>query len=79
MTRAHLRFYATIAAGALSSTFTILVMAAAAQDDALLKRAQEIFQPLPKDMATAEFPITRERVELGRSLFFDPRLTIDAT
>src|SRR5215472_16573205 len=32
------------------------------------------FQPLPKHMATAEFPITRERVELGRSLFFDPRL-----
>ena len=54
MTRAHLRFYATIAAGALSSMFTILVMAAAAQDDALLKQAQEIFQPLPKDMATAD-------------------------
>ena len=53
MTRAHLRFYATIAAGALSSTVTILVMAAAAQDDALLRRAQEIFQPLPKDMASA--------------------------
>src|SRR5215469_14143372 len=32
-----------------------------------------------KDMATAEFPITPERVELGRSLFFDPRLTIDAS
>jgi cytochrome c peroxidase len=58
--------------------FAIMLLAAAAQDDALLKRAQEIFQPLPKDMATAEFPITRERVELGRSLFFDPRLTIDA-
>ena len=64
MTRAHLRFYATVAASVLSSMFTILVMAAAAQDDALLKRAHEIFQPLPKDMVTAEFPITRERVEL---------------
>jgi cytochrome c peroxidase len=29
------------------------------------------------DVASAEFPITRERVELGRSLFFDPRLTVD--
>jgi len=28
-------------------------------------------------MASAESPTTRERVELGRSLFFDPRLTID--
>jgi len=62
----------------IAAAFTIPRMAAAAEEDALLKQAQEIFQPLPKDMATAEFPITRERVELGRSLFFDPRLTIDA-
>jgi cytochrome c peroxidase len=58
-------------------TFSILLITAAADDAAPLKQAQEIFQPLPKDMATAEFPITRERVELGRSLFFDPRLTPD--
>ena len=56
----------------ITATFTIPLMAAAAEADALLKQAQEIFQPLPKDMATAEFPITRERVELGRALFFDP-------
>jgi cytochrome c peroxidase len=62
----------------VTASFTILLTAAAAQDAALLKQAQEIFQPLPKDMASAEFPITRERVELGRSLFFDPRLTIDS-
>jgi cytochrome c peroxidase len=48
----------------ITVTFAILPMAAAAEDAALLKQAQEIFQPLPKDMATAEFPITRERVEL---------------
>jgi cytochrome c peroxidase len=65
-------------AAGITATFAILLIAAAAEDAALLKQAQEIFQPLPKDMATAEFPITRECVELGRSLFFDPRLTIDA-
>ena len=64
-------------AAGITASFTILLTAAAAQDAALLKQAQEIFQPLPRDMASAEFPITRERVELGRSLFFDPRLTID--
>ena len=48
----------------ITATFTIPLMAAAAEENALLKQAQEIFQPLPKDMATAEFPITRERVEL---------------
>jgi len=63
----------------ITAMIAILPIAAAAEDAALLKQAQEIFQPLPKDMATAEFPITRERVELGRSLFFDPRLTIDAS
>jgi cytochrome c peroxidase len=62
----------------IMATFASLPIAAAAEDAELLKQAQEIFRPLPKDMATAEFPITRERVELGRSLFFDPRLTIDA-
>ena len=66
-------------AAGIMAAFTILLIAAAAEDTALLKHAQGIFQPQPKNMATAEFPINRERVELGRSLFFDPRLTIDAS
>ena len=43
----------------------------------LLQRAQELFRPLPQDMATPEFPITKGRVDLGRMLFFDSRLTVD--
>jgi cytochrome c peroxidase len=50
---------------------------AAADDKDLLKQAQALFQPLPKDMATAEYPVTKERVTLGRSLFFDTRFSID--
>jgi cytochrome c peroxidase len=47
-------------------------------DDAdLLKQAQELFRPLPADMATSGLPVTRERAELGRQLFFDARLTVD--
>ena len=64
-------------AAGIAATFAILLTAAAAQDATLLKQAQEIFQPLPKDVANAGLPTTKERVELGRSLFFDPRLTID--
>jgi cytochrome c peroxidase len=64
-------------AAGITASFTILLTVAAAEDAVRLKQAQEIFQPPPKDMANAEFPITRERAELGRSLFFDPRLTID--
>jgi cytochrome c peroxidase len=43
-----------------------------------LKRARELFQPLPQDMAMPDAPITPQRVDLGRLLFFDPRLTVDA-
>jgi cytochrome c peroxidase len=51
----------------------------ASNDGQLLKDAQRVFKPLPKDAATPDFPITPERVELGRMLFFDPRISIDGT
>ncbi|HLI14167.1 MAG TPA: cytochrome c peroxidase [Alphaproteobacteria bacterium] len=50
---------------------------AAGADDALLKQAREIFQPLPTDMGTTAFPVTPARVALGRALFFDVRLSVD--
>lgn len=52
---------------------------AADVDADLLNDARSNFQPLPKDMATPEFPITPSRVELGRNLFFDPRISVDGT
>src|SRR5712671_1564772 len=48
-------------------------------DADLLNDARSNSQPLPKDMPTPEFPITPSRVELGRKLFFDPRISIDGT
>jgi cytochrome c peroxidase len=45
----------------------------------LLEVAKQRFKPLPLDMATQEFPIPPGRVELGRKLFFDPRLSLDGT
>src|SRR5262249_32216974 len=48
-------------------------------DAELLKEAQENFKPLPQDMATKEYPISAERVSLGRKLFFDPRISVDGT
>jgi cytochrome c peroxidase len=55
-----------------------LVAAAAADDRELLKEAQQIFTPLPSTMATDQYPTPNDRVQLGRMLFFDPRLTIDS-
>ena len=59
--------------------FTSVGSQAADNGADLLKQAQDIFKPLPKDMATAEFPITPDRVALGRKLFFDPRVSVDGT
>src|SRR3979490_664912 len=52
---------------------------AADVDADLPNDARSNFQPLPKNMVTPEFPITPERVELGRKLFFDPRISVDGT
>src|ERR1700721_3931939 len=52
---------------------------AADVDADLPNAARSNFQPLPEDMATPEFPITPSRVELGRKLFFDPRISVDGT
>ena len=61
-----------------SAIAALIVSAAMAADDAaLLVEARQVFQPLPKDMSTADAPVTKERVLLGRMLFFDPRLTAD--
>ena len=38
----------------------------------LLQEARSLFQAVPKDMATADFPVVPERVRLGHALFFDP-------
>ena len=48
-------------------------------DDALLNQAQQLFKPLPSDMADKDHPVTPARVELGRKLFFDPRISLDGT
>src|SRR5262245_26769429 len=64
----------------VAGTFSGVAFALRAEDDAkLLKDAQGAFQPLPKDAATKEHPLTAERVSLGRKLFFDPRISVDGT
>ncbi len=68
-----------VSGAGIAAVLAISIATAVEEDDVtLLKRAQELFQPLPKDMATPESPITKERVNLGQQLFFDPRLTVDS-
>jgi cytochrome c peroxidase len=63
----------------ISLVFATALNAAAKDDAELLKQAQEIFKPLPKVAVATDHSATTARVELGRMLFFDPRLTIDGT
>ena len=56
---------------------TACASVASSDDAALLARARQLFKPLPADAATPERPLGKERVELGRALFFEPRLSVD--
>lgn len=60
----------------MASLFGALSLAAPASADELMRQAQERFQPLPAELPTLEGnPITPEKVELGKILFFDPRMS----
>jgi cytochrome c peroxidase len=59
-----------------SIALSVASPAIAADDAALLKEAQQIFQPLPK-YSDPETTFAKEQVALGRLLFFDPRITVD--
>ena len=63
-------FSATLAVGALLAT------PALADDAALRELAQSLFEPIPSmPPALDGNAVTRERVELGKMLFFEPRLS----
>jgi cytochrome c peroxidase len=48
-------------------------------DEDLLKQAKQIFSPLPQVMLSEKNPITPEKVELGKILFYETRISVDGT
>ncbi len=63
---------------ALASALLVLNVAASAvaADDPLMKQAQGLFQPIPmKPPAIKDVPATPAMVDLGKALYFDPRLS----
>jgi cytochrome c peroxidase len=65
-----------VGSGAIVATAACMVWAEDS-DKALFERAQQIFKPLPADASTPTRPITPELVELGKALFFEPRVSTD--
>ncbi len=64
------RFFATIAIATLAAT------GAAQAGDSLLDRARELFKPIPAEAPQiADNPSNPAKVELGKLLYFDPRLS----
>jgi cytochrome c peroxidase len=48
-------------------------------DEGLLKQAKQIFGPLPQAMFSEKNPITPEKVNLGKILFYETRISVDGT
>lgn len=62
--------------GLLLTVLITLTTVASAQDDPLLERARSLFEPIPLGIAElADNPWTPAKSELGRMLWFDPRLS----
>jgi cytochrome c peroxidase len=53
----------------------LLSVASVRADDALRTQARQIFGPLPAEAPNAANPITQEKIELGRMLYYEPRLS----
>ncbi len=75
----RMRLERAFGAALLLAASATAAFAASTDDQALLRQAQAIFKPLPRDMATAEYPVAPQRVKLGRLLYFDPRMSLDGT
>lgn len=60
----------------LATTALTVGTTGAAQADALRDAALEVFKPLPSTVpAVKDNPVTPEKIDLGKALFFDPRLS----
>ena len=65
----------SVLCGAVAAGVAALAAASASADD-LMKKAQENFKPIPSAVpAVKDNPVTHEKAELGKLLFFDPRLS----
>lgn len=58
------------------AAIAILVSSQADAEDDLMKAARRTFRPIPSVVpAVKDNPVTHEKIELGKMLFFDPRIS----
>ncbi len=68
---------AGVAAVGLAGLATVVT--AADTDKALLERARGLFNPLPEHARVDDYPHSKERIELGKMLFFETRVSVDGS
>ncbi len=61
--------------GVLSLGSALLMGAGKSEDAKLLEEARKYFKPLPEVAQSKTNPVTPEKVELGKMLYYDPRLS----
>ena len=71
-TRLRVPLVLALALGALA----VGSVAAAQDSDQLLRTAQALFAPIPDVVENPDNPVTSEKVELGKMLWYDPRLSL---
>ena len=71
-TRLRVPFVLALALGALA----VGSLAAAQEPDQLHRTAQALFAPIPDVVDNPDNPVTSEKVELGKMLWYDPRLSL---
>jgi len=59
----------------LSSMYLIIF----ASDSDLLKEAKRYFSPLPEAFYSEKNPLTKDKIKLGKMLFYETRISIDGT
>jgi cytochrome c peroxidase len=64
---------------AMAALMLVAVAIMYAADSGLHQQATAYFSPLPDSIPTPDNPITPEKVELGKMLFYDTRVSVDRT
>ncbi len=70
---------ATAGITALGLAGLATVVTAADTDQALLDRAKTLFSPLPEHARVDDYPHSKDRIELGKMLFFETRVSVDGS
>ncbi|NLG09046.1 MAG: cytochrome-c peroxidase [Deinococcales bacterium] len=72
----HNRLRVPLVAFLALGVFAVVSVAAAQEPDQLQRTAQALFAPLPDVVDNPDNPVTAEKVELGKMLYYDPRLSL---